>query len=231
MLFSKANLTVAKVASGNPYDGPLNGVALESDGSTVAGNGRVFLAVGPAQKDLYFPEVGELADIGQGIVVNPELATEAAKIIPKDKQISLQHVALTEPREPGKVEFTSADRSGRERRVAERPKRERYPDWRRVVREARGQKPLRICVGRKDLISMLQALDEAAPDDGDSALYLEMGNGLVMRAVCKTTGQRVIGVAGARKMDDAQWLADDDWEKTVMVERGGIRRRFVQKRD
>jgi hypothetical protein len=216
MLYSKANLTVARVASDNPYDGAFNGVVLDKDGTTVAGNGSVFLAVAPAQTGLYFPDVGPMAEIGSGIVVPPELATKAAKIIPRDKQISLQHVAMTESKDGRSVEFTSVDRAGGKESVSLPPKREKVYDWRAIARGARGSSPLLICVSRKGLIDMLQALTDAAPDDGDSPLYLEIGNGVVARATCKSTGQRVMGFAAARKISADAWPRADAWESSVL---------------
>jgi hypothetical protein len=217
MLYSKANLMVARVASTNPYDGALNGVVLDGDGSTVAGNGNIFLAVAPAQVGLYFPDVGPMAKIGKGVVIPPELAIKAAKIIPKDKQISLQHVAMTEAKDGRSVEFTSVDRAGGKECASLPPKRESVYDWRAIARKARSDSPLRVCVSRRGLIDMLQALEAAAPDGGDSPLYLEIGDGIIARATCKSTGQRVMGFAAAHKIDAEQWPVPDAWERSVMA--------------
>jgi hypothetical protein len=213
MLLSKSNLAVAAVASTNPYDGALNGVLIAEDGSTVASNGRVVLAVGPAREGVGFPDVGPLASVGSGVVLRPEFVEEAEGIIPKDKRVSLQHVAITEARDPGKVELCTIDKSGRERRVADRPKRERYPDWQGVIRKAGGS--LRVAVARGDLLSLLRAMERAAPDDGTSPLFLEVGQrGVVLRAASKETGQRVIGVAQGLRVEG--WLAQDAWERGIM---------------
>jgi hypothetical protein len=226
-LYSKANLQVAAIASANPYDGPLNGVFLDPDGSTVACDGNGLLAVGPA-RDVHFPDVGKRGTPGAGgIVLKPDFVEEAARIIPKDKRLSLQHVALTIGAEPQKTEFATIDKSGRVRRVAEYAKRERYPDWRAVAQKAIAPKitpdgspgrTVRVAVGRKTLLAVLRALVDACPETGDAPVILEIGSGVVLRATNRETGQRVVGVASAFAVaDDA--IAPDAWERTVLESR------------
>jgi len=212
MLLSKANLAVSAVASSNVYDGPLNGVLIDADGATVASNGRVVMAVGPA-REIHFPDVGPTTKPpAGGLVVRPEFIDEADGIIPKDKRVSLQHVAMTQARDQGKVELTTIDKSGRERRVADRPRRERYPDWRSVIKTAGGA--LKVALARGDLLALLKAIERAAPDDGTSPLFLDVGpGGVILRTSSKTTGQRVIGVAQAIRTDG--WLGKDAWEESI----------------
>lgn len=210
MLFSKANLQVAAVASTNPYDGALNGVRFDPDGATVASNGNGLLAVGPAKAETHFPDVGPQATPGaQGIVLPIELVTKAESIIPKDKRISLQHIAMTVGQEPGQTEFTSVDKTGMRQRVALRPKNERYPEWKKVVAKALeradGVGALRVCVSRKTLLGVLQALVDACPDAGDAPIFLEIGSGIVMRATNRQTNQRVIGVAASYATNGQCW--------------------------
>jgi hypothetical protein len=224
MLFSKANLQVAAVASTNPYDGGLNGVRIDPDGATVACDGNGLLAVGPARGETHFPDVGPQATPGeQGLVLPLDLVTKAESIIPKDKRISLQHVAMTVGQEPGQTEFTSVDKTGMRQRVALRPKRDRYPEWKKVVakalqRTATGEADrgaaIRVCVSRKTLLGVLRALVDACPDAGDAPIFLEIGSGIVMRAVNRQTNQRVIGVASAYATN-GQWLEKDEWERGV----------------
>jgi hypothetical protein len=221
MLYSRANLLVARVASDNPYDGALHGVALERDGGTVASNGRVILAVGPAGAGVQFPDVGERASVGEGVVLRPELVEEALKIIPKDKRLSLQHVALTVARDPSKVEFCTIDKAGKERRIADLPKKERFPDWRKVAAKARGSVPkAKVCLARRDLVLLLRTMEEAAPDAGnDAKVFLEVGGeggGLVLRTVNRATGQHVLGVASGVRLEGGAWLPCDTWEGDVL---------------
>jgi len=223
-LLSSANLKVAPIASTNPYDGALNGVGVDPDGATVACDGLSLVAVGPARKDVQFPDVGPRGTPGDhGMVLRPDFIEEVAKIIPKDKRLSLQHVAMTVGTDPSKVEFTTIDKAGRVRRIAEYAKRERFPDWRSVVRKAltpkEGEEVRRVCVGRKALLQALKVLSDACPDEADAPIFLEIGSGVVARARNRQTGQHVIAVAAAMNTGD-KWLESDAWE-TEVLSRGG----------
>lgn len=230
MLYSKANLKVAAVASTNPYDGALNGVQFDPDGSTVACNGSALVAVGPVKTKVHgFESVGQQGSPGtQGIVLKPDFIKEVETIIPKDKRVSLQHVAMTVGADPAKTEFTTIDKSGRVRRVAEWPKKDRIFGWRDVVRKAAspiaGEHVLKVCVGRNALLDVLQAVCDACPGSGDDPVFLEIGSGIVVRTVNRETGQRVIGVASARVSAEG-WPEKDEWEKSAMPD-GKVLRKF-----
>lgn len=235
MLYSKANLKVAAVASSNPFDGALNGVLFDADGSTVASNGPGLVAVGPVKSEVHFPDVGARGTPGsQGVVLGPDFISEVETIIPKDKRLSLQHVAMTIGADPTKTEFTTIDKSGRVRRVAEHAKRDRYPNWRAAVAKALTPAAggvggvggvMRVCVGRKDLLNVLRTLADACPDTGEAPVYLEIGSGIVMRAVNRETGQHVVGVAGAYNAGGS-WLERDEWEQSVA---GGVTEKPARK--
>jgi hypothetical protein len=215
MLYSKANLKVAGVASTNPYDGALNGVQFDPDGGTVASDGNALVAVGPVKDGQHFPDVGQLAEPGDdGTVLAPDFVAEVETIIPKDKRLSLQHVAMTVGSDSNKVEFTTIDKSGRVRRIAEYAKRERFPNWRATVKRAKGENPIRVCVGRKALLNVLKTIVDACPDSGDSPIFLEIGGGVVLRAVNKETGQHVVGVATSYNVGD-KWMETDAWEAKI----------------
>lgn len=228
MLYSKANLKVAGMASANPYDGALCGVQFDADGGTAACNGNALVAVGPARADVHFPDVGPRATPSErgssGVVLKPDHVSEAEGIIPRDKRVSLQHVAMTKGADVGKVEFTTIDKTGRVRRVADWPKRERFPDWKGVVRKAGqrtdGGSPVRVCVGRKDLLAVLKTVADACGGTENEPVYLEIGAGVIVRAHCRETGQRVVGVASAFGVKEGEWLPKDEWEKTIEGEQG-----------
>lgn len=228
-LFSKANLVVSQVASTDPFDRGLNGVKFDRDGSTVAGNTKMMLGVGPTDESrVHFPEVGERVEIpDDGLIMGVDVVNEALKNLPRDKRVSLQHVAMTQPRDYSKVEFTCVSASGRERRVADRPKREAYPDWKAVVRKVRGENPIKVCVNRKDLIELLKAIEAACPDKGgDNPVYMEIGSGIVLRSVNRDTGQHAVGAINAYRTG-GHWLEWDEWEKTVF--QGGAQKHVKRK--
>lgn len=219
MLFSRGNLMVAKVASENPMDAGINCVHLEPDGSTVAANGKIVMAVGPVDESkIHFPDVGPQATPpSRGLSLPLDLVDDAIKNLPKDKLVSLQHVALTQNKDERKVELTCTDRQ-RERRVAGAPKPEPYNDWRKIFRRFSGGEPTKVCVDRKDMIHLLQAMESACPDKGnENPVLLEIspdGKGIVLRCMNKETGQRAIGCITAYNTNGS-WTPKNSWEQTV----------------
>lgn len=223
MLYSKSNLKVGQVASKVPFDDGLHGVKLEEDGSTVAGNGKVLMAVGPANPSrVRFPDkAAEQTDPPTGGVVMPLDAVEKAlKHMTSSKNISLQHVALTRMRDASRLGFTSIDAKGNPTTNADMPKRDRYPDWKSTVKKVRGSgQGVKVCLNSKDLIHLLKAIEEACPDrGGTNPVFLEIsedGIGLIARGMNQETGQHAIGIIKAFKLKEGQWLMRDDWERKV----------------
>jgi hypothetical protein len=227
-LYSKANLTVAGMASGDQYDRHMNGVRFEADGTTVAANSRGLVAVSPSP-EATFPDVGPRATPGgQGLFLRTALVESVSKNLPKDK--GQQYAAMTQGRSVAKTEFTTVSRSGQEKRVADRPLREQFINWKEVVRTAREAdpenvklaeegNPMRVCVNRKDLMQLLKVLEQACPDKGgDSPVFIEIGKGLVMRSRNRDTGQHAIGVAVPYRLKGQPWLEEGEWEMGVFGE-------------
>jgi hypothetical protein len=192
-------------------------VKINSDGSTVAANGKVVMAVGPVDESrAHFPDVGERSRPGpEGISLPLETIERVVKNLPKEKR--MQHAAITKSRDPRKFKLTTTDMV-HEQSVEVLPKPERFPDWKGVFRKVRGAGSMRICLNRKVLIDLLKAMEEACPDSGgENHLYIEMnpdGVGLVLRSVNRDTGQRAIGGITAYKTGE-HWLPKDAWEQIV----------------
>jgi hypothetical protein len=212
---------VSKAASANQADVGLNCVRFNPDGSTVATNGKVIMAVGPVDEEkVHFPDVGEqTTPPAQGVSIPLDLLDKAIKNLPKDKRPQLQNVAMTINRDPRKIELTTYDMR-HEQRVAGLPKQEPFPEWKGILRKLRGgsEGRVRVCLNRKTLIELLQALEDACPDKGgENPIYLEFnpdGNGIVLRCVNRETGQRAIGAATTYNTG-GQWLPSDAWEQGV----------------
>jgi hypothetical protein len=124
---------------------------------------------------------------------------------------------MTKSRDPKKVELTTSDMRS-EQRVAGYPKPEPFSDWKTAIRRVRSQGGPKICLNRRDLIDLLQALEEACPDKGgENPVYIEInpeGKGLIMRCVNRETGQRAIGGMYAYQTG-GHWLPSDPWEAGV----------------
>ena len=234
MLFSKANLQVVQVASKDGFDRALNGVLFDRDGSTVAGNGRVMVAVGPVHEEtVHFPQkAADQIQPGEAGTVMPLDAVEKAmKYMPRDKRTSLEHVAMSRVSDPARIGFTSVNAKGDATTNASLPKPYPYPAWKETVKQVAGEEPLRICVNRSDIIGMLKTLEAACPDKGGiNPVFLEIGTegrGIVARCINFDTQQHAIGVVTVYKTG-GQWLARDAWEETVFGKVMRVVKRIVR---
>lgn len=225
MLFSKANFTVIDVASKETADIGINCIHLNTDGSSVAANGKVIMAVGPVDPSkVHFPDVGKHSQPSEfsaaGVSVPLDLVEKVLKNIPKDKRLSLQHIAMVRhDRDPKQVKFTTTDMT-HEQSISGYPKPEPFPDWEMFFSKVRGEGGVKICVNRADLINLLQALETACPDrGGQNPVYMEInpeGRGMVLRCVNRESGQRAIGAITSYNTD-GQWLPADTWERGVFA--------------
>ncbi len=222
MIFSKANLAVKEVASPEAINVGINCIHLNNDGSTVAANGKIIMAVGPVDPTkVHFPDVGKRSEPKKfgalGVSVPLDLIDKVIRNIPKDK--NLQIVAMTEDRDAQKVKFTTTDMT-HEQSVAGYPKREPFPEWEVTFRKLRGEGATKICLNRRDLIDLLNALESACPDrGGDNPVFIEInpeGKGLVLRCVNRESGQRAIGAITSYNTD-GHWLPTDSWERGVFA--------------
>jgi hypothetical protein len=224
MIFSKANLEARMVASTDEFDQGLHGLRVESDGSTVAGNGKMMLAVSPASRTrARVPDVGEEADVNaSGLVLTLDHVDDVIKNMPKTKKPELQYSVMTKGHGSGggRVELTTYDMR-RVKKIEDAPKPQRYPDWKSVLRKVAGGpnakegEEVGICVNRADLIAILKAMEKTCPDKGDfNPVYITVGKGgggLLLRSVNYMTAQNVLGFVQA--MPVREWLSWSTWER------------------
>jgi hypothetical protein len=214
MILSRANLAVREVVGDTEG---LNVVHIDPDGSTVASNGRVLLAVGPVDAArVQMPGVGQAAPGAFGVNVPPKTIDIAVRNIPKDRNAP-QAVAITQC-DDEIVELTTQS-STETQRVSARPAKVRYSAWRDVLQSVRRAlaPDRRICVSRKDAIDILTAIDHAAGIGDEGAVFLEFGgesDAILIRGYSATNGgQRVIGVI--KPLVAGEWLALSRWERGV----------------
>lgn len=233
MILSRANLEVVQCASRDAFDRALNGVQIEADGSTVAGNGRVLMAVGPANEDLaqFPPRAAEhLHPPQQGYLMPVESVLKALSHMSRDKRVQLQHVALSRCTDPARVGFTSVNAKGDPTQHATLPKMESYPDWKKTFRRIDGENTVKVCVNRKDLIDLLKALESACPNRGDAnPVFMELSErGMIARCVSHATGQHAVGVLNAYDTK-GKWLLRDAWEQRVFGTLKAIKRKLKRR--
>jgi len=231
MLLSKASLAIADAASNDPMDKTLNGLHVDVDGTTVASNGTIMLAVGPVQEDLVEFPSGKLRKrlAGAAFTLRKEQVDQVMKNIPKDKRQHTQFALLTECDDPNKVELATVSMSGLEQKVAMPPMFGTFPNWRATLQSLRGKTPLKICVNRKMLIDLLKIMDDASPDrTGQFTAWIEVNSehtGLIIRCQNTETGQRIMGGIACRIVDETKWLSLDFWEQKVL----GLLKKIIAK--
>lgn len=220
MIYTKGNFEVVRVASKDAGDRGLHGVQFNADGSTVATNGATLLSVGPAVGARWPHGVCDQMEPGSpggpGVLLEPSLIEKVLAALSKQK--GLQGAAMSRVKDPARFGFTVANAKLDPTTVAGLPKVDRFPDWASVVRKVRGQATMKVCVNRKDLIQVLQAMEAAAPDKGgQNPVFMEVGpEGLVARCKNYETGQHCVGSVGAYNTG-GQWLTPDEWERKALT--------------
>lgn len=206
MHLTKSNLLIAGVASKDKEDGPLRALRMEDDGTTVAACSTMLLAMEPSPANQGKREEGARVNLRPehvDAVLKAGGRSEGARVVPalKEGEVALE---------------TSKGVLG------DRPLGAVYPDWRSMIGAVKGSEEVRLCVNRKELIALLQAVERACPDrSGLAPLFLEVGSkGIVVRAESHETGQRALGVVKGYDTK-GHWLEKNRWEKRVMRKKLG----------
>ena len=222
MKLSKANLLARKVAGKDRSDPVLNQLWVESDGTTVASNGNAMMAVEPVgEVPSTLPEFEDEVSIGEkGCGLPVKLVDEALRNMPKGNLgLELGYAVVTGyDEDKNAVKLTTTDLN-LNRSVEGRASRKRFPEWRKVLKDAREGEVQKTCVDRKALRGLLDAIDAACPDS-ENAVFVEFypgatGGGIILRAVSAETGQHVVGYM--LPLDtEGQWLPMNRWERDVV---------------
>lgn len=225
---------VRKVAGRNKRDPVLHQVHIEGDGTTVASNGHAMMVVQPVEAEPQaMPEMEDECEVpDDGIGVDLEVIDETLSDLPKGNlSLELGFAVLTECEPTTRtVQFTTTDLN-RNKTVEGKLARARFPEWKGVLRRAKKaqvmskqKQNLRVCVDRRELIALLQAMHTACPDP-DNPIFIEFvpgkeddigGGGIILRARAVHSDQRAIGYI--RPVDTAgKWLQMNRWEKQVLA--------------
>jgi len=232
VIFSRANLACHEVAStDSEYMKGLSGVQFEHDGSTVATNGRILLAVSPAHPErAKFPDVAcdQLSPSRNGYLMPSSLIVRVVKGLSRVRKLPLMHVAMSRVRDTHRVGFTSLNESGDPTTTAALPLTEKFPLWRKLLSDLIGQATLRVVLNRDDLVRLLKAIDSACPSTGDvTPVYMEVGTGgVVLHGRNYETAQNAIGALTAIDTR-GQWIEQDyTWHESIIH---GKKKRVVRK--
>lgn len=230
MLISRANLAVAAVASKKAQLPGINRVHLCEDGTTVAANEHMLLAVGPVKPEAAaaFPmvESGSTSPPPGGIGLPLELCRDALRNMPR-ADLEKQYARITRADEDA-IGLMTTDGIKKDE-VTGMPMRGKFPQWKMLLAGARAQATRgKIAVNGKKLIELLQTILQACPDKGDyNMIWMQFGgdgDAMYIRALNRQTGQYALGMVNPVDVG-AHWIRTDAWEREVL----GLGKRTVKK--
>lgn len=221
MKLSRANLEVGRIASTDKADAELAQLHIEDDGSTVASNGRSMLVVQPMSEEnmgAAMPVMEDECGIPKGGVgIRLDVVDDTLGNLPKGNlALELGFAVVTNCDEQTRsIELTTTDLNKR-RKVEGRISRGRFPEYKHVLRQAKRGVKYQVCVDRKELVALLQAMDKACVDP-DNKLFLEFGGeneGLLLRGFNHQTRQSAVGYT--MPMDTGgDRLVESAWERRL----------------
>lgn len=218
MILSKGNLQAMHCTAKNPPI--LNHVHFTEDGTSVAFDGKMLVAVSPVSDKTR--EVVPLENsVGTGdVTVSVETVKEILKNMPSDKKFNgvLEHCDLD-----GEGKFTLTD-GKRLRSITGKIFSREFLDFRKVFAKAKAS-PVkqRVALNRERLTKLLEFLGKVCPDGGNEVpVYLEFteDGGVLARVEHLVTGQRALGYMTAlQEAREGAWLEADGWEEGLAVKK------------
>jgi len=224
MLLSRPSLIIVEAAGSDRVRTECNYLRVDEDGTTVATDGHIAVAVSPVPRKTYFPvpENGRRTP-ARGICLRPGLVEEAIRNMPKgEKNAAMQYAAFTKITQDSASVATVCHDSQHTAQGA--VGREPYPKWRGLFRNvwkkiagmanATGG---RICFKRSRLLNALRILDNAAGEDG--LVFIEFGDGgtpMLLRSVNPRTKQTVMMIVRPATLAEGEWMEHGAWEHGIL---------------
>lgn len=224
MIYSKANLSAIKITTGAPPELAL--LHLAPDGSTVASDGRVMIAVSPVDSSSPRPQLGgggqEVAPApGVGTNLRPEIVGQILRNMPREAALQ---VAVLTAADAERVEMLVVDRA-RIQRTEGLPMAVVFPRWRELFRRAWervvGGRNRWVCLPRRRLIKALETMDAASGDRSDNApVWVYMGelasDPVVLRTRNYSTRQGVVAVVSPLETGSGGQEGFSKWERLLL---------------
>lgn len=231
MIIGRAHLVLEKVVDDNGV------LQFNSDGSALASNKKVFVALEGVseaiREKLTVLPGGDLSQ--ERISVTPETAREILKNVPKDRTYSglLEHVDVAVGADDAVVvECTDGKRS----RKLKFKQRGRYSDQGAVLRHlyrVLDEGEFTLCLNRKRLLLMLEAMDKAAEDtSGEAPVWIGISKrgDVALRGFDYKMGRAVLGYIHAYDPEEAVQPEKSPWEQRFSEKRGILKGRTLPKR-
>lgn len=209
LILSKSNLIIHELTAADKAIPVLNNVCIDKNGSTIAANGKVLIAVSPVPDNIK-KNVPLQESKSSESVVSSETIKEVLKQLPKDMNFG----GLLEYCDFDNGTFTSSD-GRRKKKIEAKIYSRDYIPYNKIFRRASGKKSHRIVLNRKRLASLLKTIDKICPDSsGESAVYIEFTNenDIILKSINHHNGQRCIALMTSYKNIEGNWLEADEWE-------------------
>jgi len=217
MIVSKNALQVVNLTTADKSVPVLDTVRVESDGTVVASNRETTVCVSPVQ-----PRVAEklplksLSDVAT--TMTSDTARETIKLIGVDRKFGglLEHVDIS--LDEGNIQVSMYD-GKRTKAVQAKPYPKDYFDYQDLFQRVY-DKPIkaRVLLNRKRLKLLLDTIEKICMDGSDFAVlfaeFSEDGD-MVVKAINRRTGQKVVGIVRGVKDADTLWIEADDWERRL----------------
>jgi len=217
MILSKSNLLVSLVAAVQKIP-LLNNIFIRKDGTTIASNGKVLIAVSPTHDKLResYPIKDGMVD--EDFLIGCESVGQILKDLPRDIQFNgiLEQcsVKLFESDVNFKITNGRFIKESNVKRL-----RIKWIDYKNIIsRVFKRKSSIKIVLNKNRLLNLLQALDKICPDSSSfSPIYIEFteGNDIILRCIHPKTKQRAIGFMTSYKTKEGTWLPSNVWERSL----------------
>lgn len=225
MLVDAKSLAVHAVCAAEQGRYSIDCVRLEPDGTTVATDGWMLLAVEPNPQDAGdYPDLVPPAEIPKaGICIPGDVAKEATHNMPKNGSKPILRNALvtvaelpsgvgTSDSKPGKIELTTTDLR-RNRKIGGEVPNVQFPRWKEMVPAPR-DKAVTVTLGLPLLEKLVKTL-KAVQNPESSAVTFEVEDAekLIVVSGSAGPGRRFLGVIAPVKVRMAS--EPNDWETAL----------------
>ena len=232
MIYNRTHLQLEHVVDDNGI------LQLNGDGSAMASNKKVFIALAPVEPEIKQRlTVLEESDLNaERVSITPETAKEVLKNVPKDRKFGglLEHV---EVRDTGGEEVAVKMVDGKRSRLFNFKKRGRFSEQETVLkyiyRIIDSDSVLTLCLNRKRLLSLLEAMDKVSEDvSGEAPVWLSVSEkgDISIRGWDFKYGRAVLGFMSANKGREAEKPPRSDWENRFSEKERILPKRKLLKR-
>jgi len=228
MIYSKANLLVVDMTKADKGIPALDNVHFCADGTTIGANGSCVMAVSPVKEDVR-SKVPIQSSVGCSDTISSETVREVLRGMTRDTMFGglLEHCDESS----GKFKLTDGKR---ERTVAGKVWSREYVDYQRIFeRMFGGVSSNRVVCNLRRLVDVLSCIDRMFPDSSkNSRVFLEFAleNNIIIRAENTMRSQRVVAVLKSYSGLEAEWIDEDDWEKTLTGKNKTEKRKICKKK-